>query len=73
MYIIELIIKYLKGKKYTTKNKYNPIEIIPDGLEEKPEDCEHLFMPLDSSEEIFGCKYCGLVVSKENLKKHLSD
>ena len=68
MYIFELIINYLKGKKYTPHNKYNPLENLPDGLEENSEDCEHLFMPIDSSNQIFACKYCGLVVSADKLK-----
>ena len=68
MYIFELIVQYLKGKKYKKMQEYNPLEVIPDGLEEQPENCEHLFMPLDSSNELFGCKYCGLVVPRDKLK-----
>lgn len=68
MYIFELIVQYIKGKKYKKLREYNPVELEPDGLAENPEDCEHLFMPLDSSNEMFACKYCGLVVSKDKLK-----
>lgn len=68
MYIIELIVRYLKGKTYKKRNEYNPLEVVPDGLEETSENCEHLFMPLDSSKELFACKYCGLVVPREKLK-----
>ena len=67
MYIFELIIRYIKGKKY---KKLTP-DYSPDKSEdivEKPENCEHFFMPLDSSGEYFACKNCGLVVQKSELK-----
>ncbi len=67
MYIIELLFNIFKKKEKQTDN-YNPINIDGTELEEKSEDCEHLFMPLDSSNEYFACKYCGLVVPKEKLK-----
>jgi hypothetical protein len=70
MYIFELLFDYLKGKKYTPKNKYNPLNSSTEDLIENPDECEHLFMPLDSSNEMFACKYCGLVVSKEKLKQN---
>ena len=69
MYIFELLINYLKGKKYTSQNKYDPLNTIPDGLAEKPEECEHLFLPLDSSNEMFACKYCGLVIPADKLRQ----
>jgi len=68
MYIIELLIKIFKGKKYK--------KLIPEytsatnsDLIENPDDCEHLFMPLDDSKEYFACKNCGIVVSKKQLKE----
>ena len=68
MYIFELITEFLKGKKYRKSVEYNPLEVAPDGLAEDSENCEHLFMPLDNSKELFACKYCGLVVPKSKLK-----
>ena len=68
MYIFELFIKIFKGKKY---KKLIP-EYTPetDGdLIENPDECEHLFMPLDESNEYFACKICGLVVPKDKLKE----
>lgn len=68
MYIFELIVRYIKGKKY---KKQTP-DYTPDKTEdilENPEECEHFFMPLDESREYFACKYCGLVVSHKELKK----
>ena len=68
MYIIEILIKIFKGKKY---KKLIPeyTQTIDGNLIEDPDDCEHLFMPLDESKEYFACKNCGIVVSKEKLKK----
>ena len=68
MYIIELIVNFLKGKKYKKLTKYDPLEIMPDDFVQGFESCEHLFMPLDSSNEMFACKYCGLVVPRSKLK-----
>lgn len=64
MYIFEAIIKYIKGKKL--EKIYS--DYIPEDITEKPQDCEHLFMPLDTSKELFACKYCGTIVSKDKLK-----
>lgn len=56
-----------KGKKHK-KPTYNPLTIEPDENEVESDSCEHLFMPLDSSNTMFACKYCGLVVSRDKLK-----
>ena len=69
MYIFEFLIKYLKNKPKFKYKSYDPMENIPNGLEEDSQNCEHLFMPLDSSKENFACKYCGLIVNKKNLNK----
>ena len=65
MYFLELITKWINGKKYERKDKFDPF--LQDDIE-NPEICEHIFLPLDSSEEIFACSQCGLVVNKEDLK-----
>lgn len=67
MYIFELLVQAFKGKKKNIQNSYNPLESNDDIIEDS-ETCEHLFMPLDSSNNYFACKYCGLVVPKEKLK-----
>jgi len=67
MYIFELIFNTFKKKKQAIST-YNPVDTDGTELEENSEDCEHLFMPLDSSNEYFACKYCGLVVHKSKLK-----
>lgn len=68
MYIIELIMQVFK-RKSKVQSTYEPLDNLEtDGLIENSDDCNHLFLPLDSSNEYFGCKYCGLVVPKEELK-----
>ncbi len=66
MYIFELIAQAFKKKK--SFNNYDPIQSSQNYIEEDSETCNHLFMPLDSSNTMFACKYCGLVVPKEKLK-----
>lgn len=73
MYIIELLVKYLKKDRFMevldehdSNNAQNPLEIIPE--EEGSENCEHIFMPIDSTGEILACSKCGLVVNKKNLR-----
>jgi hypothetical protein len=66
MYIFELIAKYFQPKKYEKLTKYDPLE---DNNDMSSEDCEHFFQPLDSSNEYFACKYCGIVVHKDKLKE----
>lgn len=66
MYIFELITQLFKKKK-----EIHPIEQIfkqNDNESFKDEDCNHFFMPIDSTNTMFACKYCGLVVPKEKLK-----
>jgi len=63
MYLFELITKYIKGKKYKKESNYDPFaEDIPE------EECEHVFLPLDSTGEVLACSKCGLVVNKKDLK-----
>jgi len=67
MYIFELLTKFLKGKKYKRyTQEYNPD--AADDIVENPETCSHLFLPLDSSNTMFACKYCGIIVPREKLK-----
>lgn len=73
MYFIELLVKYLKKDRlmeildeHDKKTAINPLEEIPE--EENYENCEHIFMPIDSTGEILACSKCGLVVNKKDLK-----
>lgn len=66
MYIFEIIAQIFK-KKRPLINNYDPLsETQLQQVDDS--DCEHLFLPLDSSNTMFACKYCGLIVPKEKLK-----
>lgn len=67
MYIFELIAQAFRKKDKPIQN-YDPMETNEEDFIEDSENCEHLFLPLDSSNTMFACKYCGLVVPKEKLK-----
>lgn len=59
MYIFEWLIKYLKNKP-VIKHKSTAIKNY--------DDCEHFFMPIDSTGEMFSCKYCGLTLPKDKIE-----
>ncbi len=65
MYIFELITQAFKKNKQ--KDVFDPLEI---SQEDDSKNCNHLFMPLDSSNEFFACKYCGLVIHKNKLRNN---
>ncbi len=65
MYIFELITKYIKGKKYSRKTVFDPF--AQDEIDES-EECEHVFLPVDSSGEVLACSKCGLIKKREELK-----
>lgn len=63
MYLIELIIKTL------TKKKQNPLNnIVSDSEVQNYENCEHIFMPIDSTNETLSCTKCGILVKRSELK-----
>ena len=64
MYIIEFIIKKLTRKK--EKPTYNPL--LSNDLTKDYESCEHVFMPIDSTNEVLSCTKCGLLVNRSELK-----
>lgn len=73
MYFIELLVKYFKKDRFTEvldehdKNAaMNPLENIPE--EEFEPNCEHIFMPIDSTGEVLACSKCGLVVNKKDMR-----
>lgn len=73
MYFIELLVKYFKKDRFTEvldehdKNAaLNPLENIPE--EEFDPNCEHIFMPIDSTGEVLACSKCGLVVNKKDMR-----
>ncbi len=66
MYLIELIVKKFLKKDKT--DGYNPLSEDLDE-DEDVENCEHIFMPIDSSGETLACTKCGLVVNKKDMKR----
>jgi|InofroStandDraft_1065614.scaffolds.fasta_scaffold00341_37 hypothetical protein len=67
MYIFELIAQLFKTKKYKQQNSFDPLNSETDEYEDS-ENCNHMFLPLDSSNTLFACKYCGLIMPREKLK-----
>lgn len=61
MYIIELITKLIKERKERKKTA----KTFEDN---ESEMCEHIFLPIDSTEEILACSKCGQIIKKENIK-----
>lgn len=55
-------------KKNPRSIKFEPIATYTDEVIEDDGSCQHLFMPLDSTNENFACRNCGLIVPKEQLK-----
>lgn len=73
MYLLELIVKYFKKDRFNEvleehdeNTALNPLEEIQEV--ETDENCDHIFMPIDSTEEILACSKCGLVVNRKDLK-----
>lgn len=64
MYLIEFIIKKFFSKD--NADNYNPIS---DSDLTNDDYCEHVFMPIDSTNEILSCSKCGVLVKKSNLKQ----
>lgn len=67
MYLIELIVKKFLNKKKETKT-FNPLD-ENESSETGYENCEHIFMPIDSTGDILACSKCGQVVNRKDLKK----
>ncbi len=67
MYIFELIAQLFKTKKYKQQNSFDPLNSETDEYEDS-ENCNHMFLPLDSSNTLFACKYCRLIMPREKLK-----
>ncbi len=68
MYIFELISKLLKNKK----NEITPI--VPDFLasqetdSDDSENCQHIFIPIDSTKQTLACSKCGFVMKTKDFK-----
>lgn len=65
MFIIEYIIKKFSKKK--VEPSYNPTS----SEERDYEECEHVYMPVDSTGETLSCTKCGTLRKKSELKDEL--
>jgi len=63
MYFIEYIIKKFTQKK--EKPTYNPVS---ESEIEDYENCEHVFMPIDSTGETLSCTKCGILKKRSELR-----
>ncbi|MCM1266136.1 MAG: hypothetical protein NC200_08055 [Candidatus Gastranaerophilales bacterium] len=61
MYIFECIWKWLFPKKLSKEYDYNPLA-QPEDFDDNPDECEHEFMPVDSTGETLACIKCGFIV-----------
>lgn len=69
MYFIELIIRKIIGKEKNADNFADLQDSELRNFESDYENCEHIFMPIDSTEEILSCSKCGFIVRKDSLKE----
>lgn len=59
MYIFEKLWEYLFPEKLDKEYNYDPLKTIE---EDDDEDCEHEFLPVDSTGEVLACIKCGYVI-----------
>ena len=60
MYFIEILSKIL-NKKRTQKLRLGKNKVLVE-VPSNDESCEHMFVPIDSTNNTFACYNCGLVI-----------
>lgn len=68
MYIIEWLLKKIFPYKLNSEYDYDPLK----EEEKEEENCNHEFMPVDSTGEILACIKCGFIV-KRNGSSFIKD
>lgn len=63
MFIIEFIIK-----KFICKKEEPLYNSLSENENKNYEGCEHVFMPIDSTNEVLSCTKCGMLVNHNELK-----
>jgi len=59
MYLFELIYKLIKApKEKKSKKEVDLNEIYPE--------CDHTFLPVDSTKKVFACIKCGLIKKEKH-------
>ncbi|MDD3149602.1 MAG: hypothetical protein PHV68_02115 [Candidatus Gastranaerophilales bacterium] len=61
MYIIEAILRFIKNNSEVKKIYRKSLDL------EDVDECEHLYVPIDSTEDYMACTKCGHVI--KNTKK----
>ncbi len=77
MYIFEVIKKFWYKTYIEPKIKedekcikqYDATDETPD-YQEDYEECEHVFMPIDSTNEVLACTKCGILANKKDVYKN---
>lgn len=66
MYIFEIFVKWLNKNK--RGNSSNPERLFSQEVLqiEQDSECQHNFMPVDSTGEVLACTKCGFVVKKRD-------
>jgi hypothetical protein len=69
VYIIEILVKFFQERK----NKKNiPIDLENIEAEEVyDENCEHMYVAIDSTQDYFACSKCGNVVKNTNKPRNI--
>jgi len=60
MWIFEILYKIIVDfiQKRTKKEQ----------MQFEEEECDHIFLPIDSTKKILACSKCGMLIKSENLK-----
>ena len=56
MYIFEIIAKFIRNRKIG----HNSLQ--EDEIQETYEDCEHIYLAIDSTKDYLACNKCGHVI-----------
>lgn len=60
MWIFEILYKIIVD--FIQKRTKNEITFLEE------EECNHVFLPIDSTKKILACSKCGILIKAENLK-----
>lgn len=77
MFIFEAVLKYLKKDRFSevldehdriqSENLLNYIPLEEELEAQEETNCEHIFMPIDSTGEILACSKCGELKKRSEL------
>ena len=64
MYIFEIIIKKIMQKRQPLQEEAENLDV-----QDENEECEHFFLPIDSTADYLACNKCGFVVKNDKKPK----